>query len=216
MRHKIKVIALDLDGVIYDGPSAVYPVAKALGIEKEFLEALVKVREKRASFREGIVEGSKIWMGVPVDRTLDSIIEHIPLMSGAEESILQLKAWGYEVGIISSGVSQFYLRPLTQRLQLDFAYSNILGETDGAHDGTVLHVMDGPAKAQAAATHLGNRGYSQENLASVGDGENDIDMFGISAFSIAFNPTSKAVSEAATLTINSKDLRDILLHFKPE
>ena len=84
------------------------------------------------------MEGSKIWVGVPVDGTLDSIIHRIPLMFGAEESISQLKTWGYEVGIISSGVSQFYLRPLTQRLQLDFAYSNILGETDGAHDGTVL------------------------------------------------------------------------------
>ena len=42
MRHKIKVIALDLDGVIYDGPSAVYPVAEAPPIAKTTLEEVKK------------------------------------------------------------------------------------------------------------------------------------------------------------------------------
>ncbi|UCH04339.1 MAG: HAD hydrolase family protein, partial [Candidatus Thorarchaeota archaeon] len=64
--------------------------------------------------------------------------------------------------------------------------------------------------------YIENEGYSRSELASVGDGENDIDLFKVSALSIAYNPVSDEVSKAADLTIRSKDLRKILPHFMPQ
>ncbi|TFG14507.1 HAD family hydrolase [Candidatus Thorarchaeota archaeon] len=213
MHRKIEVVSFDLDGVLYDGPSAVYPVAKELGLEKQFISTLKKVTEKELPLNDSIREGAKIWKGIPVDGTLDHIIEEMPLMKGAEETVSTLKEWGYTVGCISSGVSQFFLKPLKRRLDLDFAYSNTLGEIDGKHDGSVEYIMGPPQKAQAAQKVLSEYGLTNEVLASIGDGENDIPLFHMSEFSIAFNPESPAVSDAATLTILSKDLRSILPHF---
>ncbi len=213
MIEDLKVVSFDLDGVLYDGKSAAFPVAQQLGLEQKFLGILKENALHQRSVEESIIEGCKIWAGVSVDGKFDHIIEGMPLMTGAEETVSLLKEWGYEVGCISSGVSQFFLRPLMKRLGLDFAYSNVLGERDGTHDGTVSYVMGGPQKAETVAIYLNDRGYSTENLASIGDGENDINIFEISRLSIAFNPESKRVSEAASLTIHSKDLRSILPHF---
>ena len=170
----------------------------------------------RQAMEEAIREGAKIWVGVPVKGEFDYIIENLPLMTGAEETVSTLREWGYHVGCISSGVSQFFLAPLTRRLGLDFAFSNILGVSEGAHDGTVSYVMGGPQKAETILKYLKDVSLEPRNLASIGDGENDIDIFNVSKFSIAFNPDTERVSEAASLTIKSNDLRSVLPHFMLE
>lgn len=216
MDPEIKVVSFDLDGVLFEGRSATYPVAKAVGLEQEFLRVLNLSSEKKLTYEETVREGSKIWVGVPSDGTLDPFVKELPLRVGAEETISHLKEWGYKVGCISSGVSQFFMKPLTERLNLDFAYSNVLGEKDGKHDGTVSYVMTGPHKAESAKKYLKGAGLVGRNLASIGDGVNDIPLFRISGFSIAFNPVSDDVGKEASLTIKSNDLRAVLPHFIPD
>jgi phosphoserine phosphatase len=126
--------------------------------------------------------------------------------------VAELKECGYRVGCISSGVSQFFMKPFKERLDLDFAFSNTLGESDGKHDGQVLRVMGRRQKAEVMMDYVNELKVSRRSLASVGDGENDMDLFTMSGFSIAFNPVSETVSKAATVTIRSKDLRDVLPH----
>ncbi len=212
MRSQITVVVLDLDGVLFDGPSAAYPLAKQLGLEQAFLGVV----KRRLSLKDSIVEGAKIWAGVPVDGTLDPLVETIPLMSGAEETVVSLKGLGYEVGCVSSGVSQFFMKPFARRLGLDFAFSNVLGEKNGKHDGTVQYVMQGPQKAEKVLQYLKAKKLSSRNLASVGDGENDLELFKSSSLSIAFNPQTERVGSAASVTIRSKDLRTILPYFKKD
>lgn len=210
----IEVIALDLDGVLFDGPSAVQPLATQLGLAERFFSIFRESAEKQYRLEQTITKGAKIWIGVPVDGTLDPLVENLPLMEGAEETVATLKEGGYRVGCISSGASQFFMEPFKKRLDLDFAYSNILGQENGKHNGKVEYVMLGEQKAESVLRYLEDESISPAKLASVGDGENDIDMFGVSAFSIAFNPKSKRVEEAADITIRSKDLRSILRHFE--
>jgi len=210
MQNRIAVVALDLDGVLFDGPSAAYPLAKQLGLE----EAFVGVVRKQLSLRDSIIQGARIWTGIPVDGTLDPLVEKIPLMLGAEETVKSLRQLGYRVGCVSSGVSQFFMKPFSRRLNLEFAFSNTLGEKDGKHDGTVKYVMEGPQKAAKVLQYLKSKGFSSRNLASVGDGENDLDLFKLSSLSIAFNPQTERVSQAASVTIRSKDLRTILPYFE--
>ena len=214
--QEIKVISLDLDGVLFDGASAVHPITKELGIEDQFLAIYAKQGENRRSMAEAITKGAKIWVGVPTDGTLDPLVENLPLMKGAEETVSSLKEWGYAVGCISSGVSQFFMKPFKKRLKLDFAFSNVLGEKNGVHDGGVHYIMEGPQKAERMAQYLQEKGFTARNLASVGDGENDIPLFRMSSLSIAFNPMTEIVSRSASLTIRSKDLRAILPHFIPD
>ncbi|RDE17254.1 MAG: hypothetical protein C4K49_03555 [Candidatus Thorarchaeota archaeon] len=213
-KSHIKVVVLDLDGVLFDGPSVVYPIAKQMGLENAFLGAIAKAAREKLSVRESLLLGAKVWTGIPVDGTLDPIVERLPLMEGAEETVATLKKRGYQVGCVSSGASQFFMKPFSRRLDLDFAYSNVLGEKDGRHDGTVQYVMEGPQKAEKVLQHMKDIGLSSKNLASVGDGENDLDLFKASSFSVAFNPQTERVSRSATVTVHSKDLRSLLSYFE--
>ncbi|MGD9397766.1 MAG: HAD hydrolase family protein [Candidatus Thorarchaeota archaeon] len=214
MKSDIKIISLDLDGVLFDGPSATLAIAHPIGLGDQFVELFEKMVEEEMNPREVAIEGAKIWKGIPVDATYHYLIKSLPLMEGAAETIATLRGWGYEVGCISGGVSQYFMEPLTRRLNLDFAYSNILGSENGAHDGTIQFVMGGPEKVTTIWQYAQIRGHPLESIASVGNGLNDIDLFKVSAFSIAFNPVDQRVSDAATETVVSKDLRSILPYFE--
>lgn len=213
MSREIQVISLDLDGVLYDGPSAAYPLARELGLGERFMAVYQRIAKENIALEESIKEGSSIWQGVAVDGSYDGLVQSLPLMKGAEQTVATLKSQGYQVGCISSGVSQFFMAPFRKRLSLDFAFSNILGEDNGAHDGTVRYVMGGKQKAETALRYLEENGFERHQLAAVGDGTNDIDIFRIAGFSVAFNPENDAVSEAATVTVEARDLREILPHF---
>jgi len=214
MTSDIKVISLDLDGVLFAGSSASYIIAQQVGLGDQYRALFKRMAQEEMSLRDSVIEGAKIWKGLPVDATYHYLVKVLPLTEGAAETVAELKKWGYEVGCISSGVSQFFMEPLTRRLNLDFAYSNILGSDNGAHDGTVQYIMGGPEKATTIWQYAQLKGYPQESIASVGNDVNDIDLFKTSAFSIAFNPTDKSVSDAASVTVHSQDLRAILEHFE--
>ena len=213
MHKDIKVISFDLDGVLYDGRSASAHIASFLGLGDGYKALFARMATEDHSFEELIQLGTDIWKGVVIDDEMKGQVLKLPLMKGTEETLKALKEAGYIVGCISSGVSQFFMDPLARRLELDFSYSNILGETDGAHDGTYSFAMGGAQKAETALRLLKDRNLSTKNLASVGNGENDIPLFSISELSIAFNPLTELVSEAATVTVNSKSLDAILEYF---
>ena len=214
MTSKIKVISLDLDGVLYDGQSAAFALAQQIGLKDQYLRLLQRIDQENLDFQKTVIEVAKLWKGTPVDATYHYLVKTLPLLDGAEETVATLQEWGYEVGCISSGVSQFFMEPLSRRLNLAFAYSHILGSENQVHDGTVQFIMAGPEKATTIWNYAQIKGHSLDSIASVGNGINDIELFSISAFSIAFNPLDKAVSDAATVTVESKDLRSILQYFE--
>jgi phosphoserine phosphatase len=180
---------------------------------EKFMAVYTKVTKEKGSFENSIIEGCKIWRGVATDGAYNHLVNQLPLRIGAQETLDTLREAGYTIGCISSGVSQFFMEPFSQRLGLDFAYSNILGEEAGAHNGDVDYIMGGPQKVETALEFLRERGLEGKNLASIGDGTNDVDLFNISGFSIAFNPENEKVSGAASITVHSKDLRSILEYF---
>lgn len=214
MTSRIKIISLDLDGVLFDGSSAVFVIAQQIGLKDQYLELIQRAAQEEMTLRDTVTEVAKIWKGIPIDATYHYLVKRLPLMEGAEETVATLQEWGYDVGCISSGVSQFFMEPFARRLNLDFAYSHILGSENEVHDGTVQFIMGGPEKATIIWQYAQIKEHPLDSIASVGNGFNDIDLFNISSFSVAFNPVDKKVSEAASVTIESKDLRSILPHFE--
>jgi HAD superfamily phosphoserine phosphatase-like hydrolase len=214
MASRIKIISLDLDGVLFDGSSAVFVIAQQIGLKDQYLELIKRATQEEMTLRDTVTEVAKIWKGIPIDATYHYLVKRLPLMEGAEETVATLQEWGYDVGCISSGVSQFFMEPFARRLNLDFAYSHILGSENEVHDGTVQFIMGGPEKATIIWQYAQIKEHPLDSIASVGNGFNDIDLFNISSFSVAFNPVDKKVSDAASVTIESKDLRSILPHFE--
>ncbi len=213
MKGKIRVISFDLDGVLFDGPSAAFPIAEQLGLGEKFMAVYTRISKEKSKFEDSIIEGCNIWRGIATDGAYNHLVNELPLRIGAQETLVALKEAGYLIGCISSGVSQFFMKPFSKRLDLDFAFSNILGEEAGAHNGEVEYIMGGPQKVETALRLLEDKGLERKHLASIGDGTNDIDLFKISGFSIAFNPENEEVSRAANVTLHSRDLRAILEYF---
>ena len=203
-----------MDGVLFDGFSAVFVIAQQIGLKDQYLELIQRAAQEEMTLRDTVTEVAKIWKGIPIDATYHYLVKRLPLMEGAEETVATLQEWGYDVGCISSGVSQFFMEPFARRLNLDFAYSHILGSENEVHDGTVQFIMGGPEKATIIWQYAQIKEHPLDSIASVGNGFNDIDLFNISSFSVAFNPVDKKVSDAASVTIESKDLRSILPHFE--
>ncbi|MHA2076086.1 MAG: HAD family hydrolase [Candidatus Thorarchaeota archaeon] len=214
MNTEIKIISLDLDGVLFDGSSATFANAQNFGLTDQYNALFQKLSQEEMSLEETINEVAQIWKGIAIDESHDNIIDSLPLMTGSADTVTALKKWNYEVGCISSGVSQFFMAPFARRLNLDFAYSNVIGSTDGFLNGTVKYIMGGPQKVETILEHIKERGYPSNVIASVGNGFNDIDLFRASTFSVAFNPVDKMVSDAASETVESKDLRAILPFFE--
>ena len=101
MNSNIKVISFDLDGVLYDGFSASYSISKPLGLSHKYDDLFHKMAQEGLSLREGVIEGGKIWTGIPANGTYDDKVDSLPLMEGAVETVASLKSLGYEVGCIS-------------------------------------------------------------------------------------------------------------------
>jgi len=213
--NQIKVIAFDLDGVLFPLPQAAYLLACAIGLKNEYKGVFAKAKAENLSFRDTIIEMARIWKGVPVDGCLDGTVMGLPMMAGAEEIISQLKDWGYHVGCISSGSSQFFMDTLARKLGLDFVFTNVLGQQNDIMDGTVEFIMGPEEKAETISMYLRENGYTLDELASIGNGENDIYLLRASRFSIAFNPMTERVSDAATIVVESDDLQCVLEHFRP-
>ena len=213
MHKDLKIIAFDLDGVLYDGLSAAFHLAQQVGLGHKYQELFMRMAKENLSFDDSLRLGAEIWKGIDFGGEYRQLVLDMPLMEGAEETLDVLKTTGYQVGCISSGVSQYFMEPFTERLGLDFAHSNILGMSGNSHSGEIEYAMGGPQKAETALKVLEERGLSTQNFASVGNGENDIHLFEISGFSIAFNPVSESVSGAAKVTVHSKNLESILEHF---
>ncbi|MHA1136423.1 MAG: HAD family hydrolase [Candidatus Thorarchaeota archaeon] len=213
MHKDIKIIAFDLDGVLYDGPSAAFHLAQQVGLGLKYQELFMRMATENLSFNDSLRLGAEIWKGIEFGGKYKQLVMDMPLMRGTEKTLDVLKKTGYQVGCISSGVSQFFMEPLAERLNLDFAHSNILGMSGETHSGEIEYAMGAPQKADTALKILKERELSTKNFASVGNGENDIDLFGVSGFSIAYNPVSEAVSGAATVTVHSKNLESILKYF---
>jgi len=213
MHKDIKIIAFDLDGVLFDGASAAFHLGQQVGLGQKYQELFMRMAKENLSFDDSLRLGAEIWNGIEFGGEYRQLVLEMPMMEGTEETLDVLKTSGYQVGCISSGVSQFFMEPLTERLGLDFAHSNILGMSGKTHSGKIEYAMGGPQKAETALKVLEERGLSTKNFASIGNGENDIDLFGISGFSIAFNPVSESVSGAASATVHSKNLESILEYF---
>ncbi|MHA1613231.1 MAG: hypothetical protein ACTSYJ_00115, partial [Candidatus Thorarchaeota archaeon] len=111
MHKDIKIIAFDLDGVLFDGPSAAFHIAQQVGLGGKYQELFIKIGKEKLPIEESIRLGSKIWEGVQIDGNYDHLVMELPLMQGTEETIRALKEAGYLVGCISSGVSQFFMEP---------------------------------------------------------------------------------------------------------
>ena len=194
----------DVEGVLYD--AEYLPIlAEKVNKEKEIWEITKKGLEGKIDWVDGLKERVQLLNGIDYD-TCIQIANSLPIMTGAKEACRALKYAGWKLMAVSGGFTIITDR-LKKELGLDFVYSNELVFKDDKLDDVIVSVD--ADKAKSAMIKIREWDEKKENIIAVVDGANDIKLFDITGFGIAFR-AQDLVKDLATVTLDEKDLSKII------
>ena len=154
-----------------------------------------------------------LWTNKNPDVTIRDIavlFRDMPLIDGIQETIACLKANGIHTVIISGGIN-LAAEMLAREFGFDdYIADEILAYDDGRLTGEGKMNVDLRDKGINVRQYIEKYGTTMERTVSVGNSFTDIPMFKNSGMSIAFNPTDPYTQEAATHTVFSENIADIL------
>jgi phosphoserine phosphatase len=194
----------DVEGVLYD--AEYLPIlAEKVNKEKEIWEITKQGIQGKIDWEEGLKQRVDLLNGIDYD-TCIQVANSLPIMAGAKEACSTLKAAGWKIMAVSGGFTIITDR-LKKELDLDFVYSNELVFNNGNLDGVIVNVN--ADKAKAAMIKIREWDEKKENITVVVDGANDVKLFNIAGFGIAFR-AQDLVRDLATVTLDEKDLSKIV------
>jgi len=194
----------DVEGVIYDAEYLPL-LAEKVNIENKIWEITKKGLEGKIDWVEGLKQRVELLRGMNYD-TCIQVANSLPIMIGAREACRTLKDAGWKLMAVSGGFTIITDR-LKKELCLDFVYSNELVFKDGKLDDVIVNVD--ADKAKSAMIKIREWDEKKENITTVVDGANDVKLFDISGFGIAFR-AQDLVKDLATVTLDEKDLSKIV------
>ena len=194
----------DVEGVIYDAEYLPL-LAEKVNKENQIWEITKKGIEGKIDWVKGLEERVHLLRGIDYDTCVE-VANSLPIMTGAKEACLALKNAGWKIMAVSGGFTIITDR-LKKELDLDFIYSNELVFKDGKLDDVIVNVD--ADKAKAAVIKINEWDEKKENIITVVDGANDVKLFDITGFGIAFR-AQDLVKDLATVTLDEKDLSKIV------
>ena len=194
----------DVEGVLYDAEYLPL-LAEKVNKENQIWEITKKGIEGKIDWVKGLEERVHLLRGIDYDTCVE-VANSLPIMTGAKEACLALKNAGWKIMAVSGGFTIITDR-LKEELDLDFIYSNELVFKDSKLDDVVVNVD--ADKAKAAMIKVNEWNEKKENIITVVDGANDVKLFDITGFGIAFR-AQDLVKDLATVTLDEKDLSKII------
>ena len=194
----------DVEGVLYDAEYLPL-LAEKVNKENQIWEITKKGIEGKIDWVKGLEERVHLLRGIDYDTCVE-VANSLPIMTGAKEACLALKNAGWKIMAVSGGFTIITDR-LKKELDLDFIYSNELVFKDGKLDDVIVNVD--ADKAKAAMIKINEWNEKKENIITVVDGANDVKLFDITGFGIAFR-AQDLVKDLATVTLDEKDLSKIV------
>jgi len=194
----------DVEGVLYDAEYLPL-LAEKMNKENQIWEITKKGIEGKIDWVKGLEERVHLLRGIDYDTCVE-VANSLPIMTGAKEACLALKNAGWKIMAVSGGFTIITDR-LKKELDLDFVYSNELVFKDGKLDDVIVNVD--ADKAKAAVIKINEWDEKKENIITVVDGANDVKLFDVTGFGIAFR-AQDLVKDLATVTLDEKDLSKIV------
>jgi phosphoserine phosphatase len=199
-----------MDGVLVDIESSWDFVHKAFQIDGR--ENFWRYLRGEFDYLEFMRRDIKLWGHVHINQ-IQEILNQVPLMKGAEETIDLLRKNGYITAIISSGLYILAER-IKKKLGLNHVFANkLLLDKNGVLTGEGTPAVSIWGKDKVLQRLLKSLAIAPDHCAVVGDSVFDIPLFDLVDFSIAFNSRDKRVRNSADVSIESNDLRDLLSYF---
>ena len=194
----------DVEGVLYDAEYLPL-LAEKVNKENQIWEITKKGIEGKIDWVKGLEERVHLLRGIDYDTCVE-VANSLPIMTGAKEACRVLKNAGWKIMAVSGGFTIITDR-LKKELDLDFVYSNELVFKDGKLDVVIVNVD--ADKAKSAIVKINEWNEKKENVTVVVDGANDVKLFDITGFGIAFR-AQDLVKDLATVTLDEKNLSKIV------
>lgn len=210
-----KVAIFDLDGVVFESPSAWERIFSKLGMDK--VHDRLEERFNRGEFKSYIEWSeaalSEIKSAGLAKEAFDEVINGMPLMRGARDAFEALRSNGIKTAAISGGFLELAERA-KKELGIDyvFAHAGLQFDESGRMESWKLYKTDYRGKLFVARFVTRLYSASMTECAYVGDGPNDIPVFRVAGMGIAFNSRREEVKKAANVVIDRQDLSLILPH----
>jgi len=215
--RRYDLVCFDMDGVLTSLRSSWYWLNLCLGVDNEatFKAYVSEEIDQREFMRRDIAQ----WKAVKPDIRISDLIrffQDMPLIGGIQETIASLRSNGTRCVIVSGGVDLAAGMIAGEFGFDDYAADEICSCPDGTLTGEGKMNVDLSDKGINVRDFIEKYGTTKERTVSIGNSCTDIPMFKNSGMSIAFNPTDEWTTEAATHTIYSDNISDVLDLILPE
>ncbi|MBQ8179716.1 MAG: HAD-IB family phosphatase [Candidatus Methanomethylophilaceae archaeon] len=209
--RKYDLVCFDMDGVLTKTRSSWCWVHECFGVDNE--EAYRAYCNGEIDESEFMRRDIRMWLDVKPDLTSSEVavlFRDMPLTDGIQETIACLSANGIRSVIVSGGIDSAAAMIAREFGFDDYAADELCTYEDGRLTGEGRLVVDLRDKGVNVRAFIEKYGTTPERTVSIGNSFTDINMFKNTGLSIAFNPTDPYTSEAATHTVVSENISDVL------
>lgn len=211
MPNKYDLACFDMDGTLTNIRSTWKWIHQCLGTENE--QGYKDFVNQKITEEEFMRSDISTWKSVKPDlcmQDLVKIFQQTPLVEGIQETVASLQDCGMRCVIVSGGID-IAARMLANEFGFDDCVADSLKIDDnGKLTGEGVKIVDLADKGVWVRKYIERYGTTPEKTVSIGNSFTDIPMFKNSGLSIAFNPLDEYTSAAATYTVRSQNISDIL------
>jgi phosphoserine phosphatase len=208
-----KLAAFDMDSTLIN-IECVDEIADAAGRKTE-VAAITEaaMRGEITDYKDSLRRRVALLKGVPVGAMQEVLTQRMQLNPGAQALTQAFKAAGIKLLLVSGGFT-FFTDVIRDRLQMDYARSNVLEIANGQLTGRMVDqswgdICDGAEKRKMLLETCAHLGIDAKHSIAVGDGANDLPMMDAAGLSVAYHAKPK-VREQAMVAINSGGLDRLL------
>ena len=196
----LDMVTLDLDYTIFLGNSVLF-LNKALGISNRLEELHADYREGKISERELNVMQWPILEEVNLSKAYE-VLARGPILNRLERGVKLLRSSGCDVQMLTFNPFQLFFTRYGIKTDV-----SLVCEVKDNHLGKIRNLPEN--KLDLLKRFCKNKSIDLMRCAHVGDSQNDIATFNEVGYSIALNPSDTSVSKTASISLRTRDFKDI-------
>ena len=206
----IKLVVFDMDGTLLEPRSCWAYIHDHFGTDNS--DMLQQYLEHKISDQEFVKADIKLWENTSEktinEEYINSILDEIKPIEGAEKLIDELHRKGIKTAIISGGI-QYLANKWADRWKMEFAIANELINDKNGKLKAIINAS-GNAKGPIMDSLLKRMELSKDEVVSIGDTVVDLPLFERSFFSIAVNTADSKIINCVDYHHLSPDLSDLI------
>ena len=206
----IKLVVFDMDGTLLQERSCWEYIHRHFGVDNT--EMLKLYMEHKINDQEFAKSDIELWEknsdGKVNESYINSILDEIEPMDGAEELIHSLHKNGIKTAILSGGI-KYLADKWAEKWNMECAIANRIVDDEDENLKVIIE-SSGHAKGPIMDQLLEKMGFTKEEVAAVGDTTVDIPLFQRSGLGIAVNTDDERVISEADYHLKENNLRKLI------